>query len=82
MLSRLAIVIFLSVSALTLIAASVHAHGGGLDAHGCHHDRKNGGYHCHQGPFTGQSFASKQEMLTALEALNQPPKDVPIPIKA
>lgn len=26
------------------------AHGGGLDANGCHHDRKNGGYHCHRAP--------------------------------
>jgi len=25
------------------------AHGGGLDAQGCHHDRKHGGYHCHRG---------------------------------
>jgi hypothetical protein len=25
------------------------AHGGGLDKHGCHHDRKRGGYHCHRG---------------------------------
>jgi hypothetical protein len=25
------------------------AHGGGLDKHGCHHDRKRGGYHCHGG---------------------------------
>lgn len=24
------------------------AHGGGLDAAGCHHDRKRGGYHCHR----------------------------------
>jgi len=23
------------------------AHGGGTDANGCHHDHKNGGYHCH-----------------------------------
>lgn len=22
-------------------------HGGGLNADGCHNDRKNGGYHCH-----------------------------------
>lgn len=22
-------------------------HGGGLNADGCHYDRKNGGYHCH-----------------------------------
>lgn len=25
------------------------AHGGGLDKHGCHNDRKRGGYHCHRG---------------------------------
>jgi endonuclease YncB( thermonuclease family) len=25
------------------------AHGGGLDASGCHNDRKRGGYHCHRG---------------------------------
>lgn len=24
------------------------AHSGGLDAKGCHHDRKRGGYHCHR----------------------------------
>lgn len=23
------------------------SHGGGLDRNGCHHDHKNGGYHCH-----------------------------------
>ena len=27
---------------------SVSAHGGGLNAEGCHNDRKNGGYHCHR----------------------------------
>lgn len=30
-------------------AATVHAHGGGLDKYGCHNDRKRGGYHCHRG---------------------------------
>lgn len=40
---------------LTLMAAwipvcAAWAHGGGLDRHGCHHDRKRGGYHCHRGP--------------------------------
>lgn len=29
-------------------AGPSHAHGGSLDKHGCHHDRKNGGYHCHR----------------------------------
>lgn len=31
------------------VSPSVFAHGGGLDANGCHNDRKNGGYHCHRG---------------------------------
>jgi hypothetical protein len=26
------------------------AHPGGLNAEGCHNDRKNGGYHCHRAP--------------------------------
>jgi endonuclease YncB( thermonuclease family) len=33
-------------------SAPALAHGGGLDASGCHHDRKRGGYHCHRGSYT------------------------------
>jgi len=46
---------------------NVLAHGGGLDSYGCHYDHKHGGYHCHRGQFTGQSFSSKAEMLQALK---------------
>lgn len=36
------------LSALGLLLPSIaFAHSGGLDRKGCHHDRKNGGYHCH-----------------------------------
>ena len=42
------------------------AHGGGLDSYGCHHNRKQGGYHCHRGPLAGESFASKGEMQKEL----------------
>ncbi|WP_215056864.1 MULTISPECIES: excalibur calcium-binding domain-containing protein [unclassified Lysobacter] len=35
--------------ALLCATADVGAHGGGLNAEGCHHDRKRGGYHCHRG---------------------------------
>jgi hypothetical protein len=31
-------------------AVPTFAHSGGLDAQGCHHNRKTGGYHCHRGP--------------------------------
>lgn len=43
------------------------AHGGGLDSYGCHHNRKQDGYHCHRGAMAGQSFASQQEMLAAMK---------------
>jgi len=44
----------------------VQAHGGGLDRYGCHHNRKQGGYHCHRGELAGQHFQSKEEMLKVL----------------
>jgi endonuclease YncB( thermonuclease family) len=31
-------------------SAPAFAHGGGLNAEGCHNDRRNGGYHCHRSP--------------------------------
>ncbi len=43
---------FVGASLIAIAACSAghaHAHGGGLDKHGCHHDRKRGGYHCHRG---------------------------------
>lgn len=37
-------------AALSLaLPAAVAAHPGGLNAEGCHNDRKRGGYHCHGG---------------------------------
>ena len=39
------------------------SHGGGLDSYGCHHNRKEGGYHCHRGEHKGKSYSSKNEML-------------------
>lgn len=54
---------------VSLNSLPVAAHGGGLDSHGCHHDRKAGGYHCHQGALAGQSFSSKTE---AQKAINSP----------
>jgi hypothetical protein len=48
------------------VASPASPHGGGLDAYGCHNNRKAGGYHCHRGPLAGQSFQSKEEMLRQL----------------
>ncbi|HZH44817.1 MAG TPA: excalibur calcium-binding domain-containing protein [Lysobacter sp.] len=44
-------------AAFLLWSSSAGAHGGGLNAEGCHNDRKNGGYHCHRGP--GASSAAR-----------------------
>lgn len=55
-------------------APLAYAHGGGLDSLGCHHDRKNGGYHCHRGPLAGRSFASKAEAQKALGDLDRKQK--------
>jgi hypothetical protein len=44
--------------ALTAAPMSADAHGGGLNAAGCHNDRKNGGYHCHRAPASRAAPAS------------------------
>jgi hypothetical protein len=54
------------LAAILAPATPASSHGGGLDASGCHHNRKRGGYHCHRGEFTGQSFKSRDEMLKKL----------------
>ena len=45
------------VLAISLVAMPVvaYAHGGGLNALGCHNDRKTGGYHCHRGSGSSSS---------------------------
>jgi hypothetical protein len=55
-------------AALIIVASRARAHGGGRDKLGCHHDRKNGGYHCHTGKLAGQSFPSKEAAQKALES--------------
>lgn len=38
------------VCLLFLTPLAALAHGGGLNAEGCHNNRKTGDYHCHRGP--------------------------------
>jgi hypothetical protein len=61
------------------IAANAYAHGGGLDANGCHENRQTGGYHCHRGPLAGQAFGSKQEAMQVLERTPTAPDPNPTP---
>jgi hypothetical protein len=76
MIARVVSTIILSLSAIALTAVTAYSHDGGLDGYGCHHDRKSGDYLCHQGTLAGQSFASKNEMLAALESHTQVPNDL------
>lgn len=52
---------------------SAIAHGGGLNAEGCHHNRKTGDYHCHRAPtvqrapqpaFAAASAASDDKLVS------------------
>ena len=52
-------------------------YGGGLDAYGCHNNRKTGGYHCHRGILAGESFSSKEEMLQKLKGDRKSPTKEP-----
>lgn len=40
------------------ISTPAFAHGGGLNAEGCHNNRKTGDYHCHRGPKASSSSSS------------------------
>lgn len=41
----------LSIAGVVLsVGAPAYGHGGGLNAQGCHHNRKTGDYHCHRAP--------------------------------
>ena len=48
---------------LPIFTSPVYPHSGGLDGYGCHHNRKQGNYHCHMGIFTGKQFTSREAML-------------------
>lgn len=50
---------------------TAYSHGGGLDANGCHHDRKNGGYHCHRAPSVTPSDSGKSSFIDPNQTVTQ-----------
>lgn len=52
------------ISALTLPNVSI-AHSGGLNADGCHNNRKTGDYHCHRSPTPQANLYSPQARTTS-----------------
>ena len=43
---------------LLMLSGGAYAHGGGLDKHGCHHNRSTGTYHCHRPAYSASSHGS------------------------
>jgi len=48
----------LFLAAIACYCLQAQAHGGRTNAEGCHNDRKNGGYHCHNGNSSTSSTRS------------------------
>ena len=48
--SKPKILAFLLVVLLEMASSAALAHGGGLDANGCHTNKRTGDYHCHRAP--------------------------------
>jgi hypothetical protein len=58
--------------AAMLLPIVAQAHGGRLDGAGCHHDSRDGRYHCHAGPLLGATFASKAAVAVRLGIATSP----------
>lgn len=64
-----AILIGASLS-VSVPALSATAHGGGLNAEGCHNNRKTGDYHCHRGPKASAKRSKAQALRSGGEYRN------------
>jgi hypothetical protein len=66
---------------VALAAPSIHAHGGGLNAEGCHNNRKTGDYHCHRGGNASRPIPRQQlapvEQYRAPASNGAPALDIP-----
>lgn len=61
-----------SLLTLLVFASSFcFAHPGGRDASGCHRDKAQDNYHCHEGKLAGRIFATKEEAQKALAEENK-----------
>lgn len=65
--TRVSLGLTLSLFVLLVVPRSTYPHDGELDAYGCHYDKDQKNYHCHDGVFKGGSFPSKIEMIRLLK---------------
>jgi hypothetical protein len=59
--------LILGVFLLTVVPPVARPSEGELDSYGCHYDKDQKNYHCHEGVFKGGSFSSKIEMIRLLK---------------
>jgi hypothetical protein len=57
----------LSLFLSLVVPRPAYTHDGELDSYGCHYDKEQKNYHCHEGIFKGGSFPSKIEMIRLLK---------------
>jgi hypothetical protein len=64
-----AVLLFFTLSLFLSLVVPLPAdpHEGELDSYGCHYDKDQKNYHCHDGVFKGGSFPSKMEMIRLLK---------------
>ena len=66
-----------AIMGLMAVAPHAVAHGGGLDAEGCHHNRKTGDYHCHRAQAMpaqpAASLAATDDVRQSVAATPSPP---------
>lgn len=65
---------FASLTLVLTYSVSALAHPGGLDASGCHNDRKRGGYHCHRGSPMPSPSPPQRAVPTVPQSLYAPPQ--------
>jgi hypothetical protein len=65
--TRVLLGLTVSLFLLLIFPLPAHPHDGELDTYGCHYDKDQKNYHCHQGVFTGGTFPSKTEMIRLLK---------------
>jgi hypothetical protein len=57
---------WLAVGILLILSSIGETHSGLVDGYGCHRGPDKVSYHCHQGPFAGRTFKSKEDFLREL----------------
>lgn len=61
-------------------ASAASAHGGGLNAQGCHNDRRNGTYHCHRGNSPSPAPAPRRATPSPSPILRGSPEADPVAV--